>query len=88
MNLSQPILLTQSDLFKVKQDIQQENVGLRLRSLTMQNQNQCKHYEFFSLRCDDESPYAASAEETLAESSSGEDQAHQEDLAQAQVVFG
>ncbi len=42
----------------------------------------------FSLRCDDESPYAACAEGTLAESSSGEDQAHQEDLAQAQVVFG
>lgn len=42
----------------------------------------------FSLRCDDESPYAACAEGTLAESSSGEDQAHQEALAQAQVVFG
>lgn len=40
------------------------------------------------LRCDDESPYAACAEGTLAESSSGEDQAHQKDLAQAQVVFG
>lgn len=42
----------------------------------------------FSPRCHDESPYAACAKGTLAESSSGEDQAHQEDLAQAQVVFG